>query len=157
MSERRQGWVALALLGLAAAALLAVELGKGALSYGESTVVDPCAGRASFPGEGFDATVQRIVLDGLDGAACELGATREELVLSLDPSFGAPVRWDRPTIERAVRAGMLRAIDDAEERGSLGGLEARVLREVVRRAPLEWLIEGGGSLADLLGRAFSLP
>jgi hypothetical protein len=153
----RHGWVVLGLLGLAAVALLAVELGKGALSYGESTVSDPCEGRASFSGEGFDATLQRIVLDGLDGAACELGATREELVLSFDPSLGANVPWDRPTIERAVRAGLLRAIDEAEERGTLGGLEARILREVVRRAPLEWLIEGGTSLADLLGPALTLP
>ncbi|MGH2995419.1 MAG: hypothetical protein ACRDON_11720 [Gaiellaceae bacterium] len=157
MSEHRQGWVALGLLGLAAVALLAVELGKGALSYGDATVADPCEGRVAFPGEGFDATLQRIVLDGLDGAACELGATREELVLSLDPALGADVRWDRPTIERAVRAGLLRAVDDAEERGSLGELEARVLREVVRRAPLDWLIQGGTSLADLLGRTFTLP
>jgi hypothetical protein len=157
VSERRQGWVALALLGLVTVTLLAVELGKGALSYGESNVADPCEGRASFPGEGFDATLQRIVLDGLDGAACELGATREELVLSLDPSFGAEVRWDRPTIERAVRAGLLRAVDDAEERGSLGEAEARILREVVRRAPLEWLIEGGSSLAELLGGVLTLP
>lgn len=157
MSKRRQGWVALGLLGLAAVALLAVELGKGALSYGESTVANPCRERAAFPGEGLDATLQRIVLDGLDGAACELGATREELVLTFAPSVGADVRWDRPTVERAVRAGLLRAVDDAEERGSLGGLEARVLREVIRRVPLELLIEGGGSLADLLGGAFTLP
>jgi hypothetical protein len=157
VNERRQGWVALGLLGLAAVALLAVELGKGALSYGESTVADPCGERASFSGQGLDATLQRIVLDGLDGAACELGATREDLVLTFAPSVGADVRWDRPTIERAVRAGLLRAVDDAEERGSLGGLEARVLREVIRRVPLELLIEGGGSLADLLGRALTLP
>lgn len=155
MSERRQGWLALGLLGLAAVALLAVELGKGALSYGESTVADPCGKRASFPGEGFDATLQRIVLDGLDGAACELGATREELVLSFDPSLAGDVPWDRPTIERAVRAGLLRAVADAEERGSLGDIEARLLRELIRRVPIELLIEGGTSLADLLGRALT--
>ena len=39
----------------------------------------------TFEGEGLDATVQRIALDGLNGAACELGVTREDLVLSLDP------------------------------------------------------------------------
>ena len=45
---------------------------------------------------------------------------------------------------------MLEAIDRAEQRGSIGTFEARVLEEAVRRAPLEWLIEGGGALVDLL-------
>jgi hypothetical protein len=143
VTGRREGWVALALLGLAAVALLAIELAKGGLSYGESTTADPCEARAPYPGEGFDATLQRVVLDGLDAAACGLGATREEIVLSFDPSFGVKVRWDRATVERAVRAGLLGAVDDAEKRGSLGGLEAVLLREVIRRAPIELLLEGG--------------
>jgi hypothetical protein len=94
--------------------------------------------------------MQRIVLDGLDGAACELGTTREELVLSLSPSSAVDeVPWDDVTVERAVRAGLLEAIDDAEQRGSLNGFVAFALREVVERAPLQWLIDGGQGLADL--------
>jgi hypothetical protein len=143
VSGRREAWVALALLGLAAIALLAIEVAKGGPSYGQSTAVDPCQARAPYPGEGFDATLQRVVLDGLDAAACKLGTTREELVLSFDPSFGVKARWDRATVERAVRAGLLGAVDDAEKRGSLGGLEAVLLREVIRRAPIELLLEGG--------------
>jgi len=155
MSRRRQGWIALGVLGLAAVALIAVELSKGALDYGESTEVDPCTDeRPPFPGDGFDATVQRIVLDGLDGAACELGATREELVLAFDPSLGDEVRWDEETIERAVRSGLLRSIDDAEERDDIGGIPATILREVVERAPLDLLIRGGDALGGLLERFF---
>lgn len=142
MSGRRKGWVALALLGLAAVAFLAIELARGGLSYGESTAANPCEARAPYPGEGFDATLQRVVLDGLDAAACKLGTTREELVLSFDPSFRVDIRWDRATVERAVRAGLLGAVNHAEERGSLGGLEAALLREVIRRAPIEPLLEG---------------
>ena len=152
MSRRAQGLVALAVLAAAALVLIAVELTQGALSYGESKVADPCAERAPYPGTGFDATVQRIVLDGLDGAACELGTTREELVLAFDPALGADVRWDRRTIERAVRSGLDEAIDDAEARGSIPGLAATLMHEVVDRAPIDWLIEGGDALADLLGR-----
>jgi hypothetical protein len=146
VSEGRRGWVTLALLGVAAVALLAIELAKGGLSYGRSMAADPCEARAPYPGKGFDATLQRVVLDGLDGAACKLGTTREELILSFDPSFGVNVRWDRATAERAVRAGLLGAVDDAEKRGSLGSLEALVLREVIRRAPIDLLLEGGGIL-----------
>lgn len=151
MSGRREGSVALALLALAAVALLAIELSKGGLSYGESTAADPCEARAPYPGEGFDATLQRVVLDGIDGAACKLGTTREELVLSFNPSFGVNVRWDRATMERAVRAGLLGAVDDAEKRGNLGGLEAVLLRELIRRAPVELLLEGGIFRAERTG------
>jgi hypothetical protein len=154
LTRRMQGLLALAALGVAAAVLIAIELANGALDYGESKVADPCVPRATFPGEGFEATIQRIVLDGLDGAACELNTTREELVLSIDPELGRDVEWDRETLERAVRAGLLEAIADAEARDSIGGLEARIMREVVERAPLDWLIEGGSSLADILGGIF---
>lgn len=154
MSRRAQGLLALGVLGLAAAVLIGIELSKGALAYGESKVADPCEQREAFPGEGFQASLQRIVLDGLDGAACELNTTREELVLSIDPELGRDVEWDREALERAVRAGLLEAIDEAVARGSIGLLEARLMREVVQRAPLDWLIQGGSSLADLLGELF---
>jgi hypothetical protein len=154
VSRRWQGLLALAALGVAAAVLIAIELANGALDYGESTIADPCEPREPFPGEGFEATIQRIVLDGLDGAACELNTTREELVLSLDPELGRDVEWDRETLERAVRSGLLEAIDDAEARDGIGGLEARIMREVVERAPLDWLIQGGSSLLDLFGGIF---
>jgi hypothetical protein len=136
----------------AAAVLIAVELSLGASTFGEDTVDDPCTATVEFPGEGLDATIQRIVLSGLNGAACELGTSREELVLSFVPEApGAePIPWDRATIERAVRSGLLRAVDDAEEQGSIGGLTATILREVIERAPIDWLIEGGEAVAGLL-------
>jgi hypothetical protein len=142
-----------ALIGVALA-LIVVELGLGAATFGEDAVEDPCTAEVTFPGDSVDATVQRIVLLGLNGAACELETTREELVLSFVPEApgSKPIQWDTETIERAVRAGLLRAVEDAEARGSLGSLTATILREVIERAPLDWLIRGGSELADLLGR-----
>jgi hypothetical protein len=154
VSRARQGYLALAALLAAGVVLIAVELSNGALDYGDSIAADPCTEREPFPGDGFEATLQRIALDGLDGAACELGTTREELVLSFDSQLGGDVEWDEETLERALRSGLLEAIDDAEERDSIGGLEATILRQVVERAPLDWLIEGGGDLADLFGGIF---
>lgn len=148
--SRDRAFVVLAILGVAAVALLAVELGNGALGYGERDARDPCTARVSFPGDGLDATIQRVALDGLNGAACRLGTTREELVLAFDPSLGQS-RWTRPTIERAVRAGLLRAVEEAEDRGSLGAIEASLLRELVRRAPIDWLVRGATSAVDLFG------
>ncbi len=136
-------------LFVGAVALVGIEFANGAADAGTLAVRDPCEVRTAFPGEGLDATFQRIVLDGLDGAACDLGATREELVLSLSPRSNADIRWDDETIERALRAGLLGAIDDAEQRGSLGAFVAVVLRQVVERAPVQWLIDGGQGIAGL--------
>ena len=138
-------------LFVGAALLIVLEFANGAADAGSLAVRDPCAARPAYPGEGLDAVLQRIVLDGLDGAACELGASREELVLSLAPTSEADIRWDDVTIERAVRAGLLGAIDDAEQRGSLNGIVAALLRQLVQHAPVQWLIDGGQGLAGLFG------
>jgi hypothetical protein len=141
--------VVVALL-VAGVALIAVELGLGALSEPKPAIADPCRPREARTG-GFDATVQRIVLDGLDGAACRLHTSREELVLSIGGGSAAPRHWDEHTIEVALRAGMLRAVDNAERRGDVPAFLAPALRSLVRRLPLEQLIRGGISLRDLLG------
>jgi hypothetical protein len=127
---------------------VAVELGKGALSEPPPKLASPCVPRHGRTG-GIDATIQRIVLDGLDGAACRLHTTREELVLSL--GGGETRRWDEHTIEVALRAGLLRSVDEAERRGDVPGFVAPTLRRLVERAPLGKLIRGGFSLSDLLG------
>jgi hypothetical protein len=144
---RASGWILAALL-VGAVALLGVELGKGALTEPPPKLADPCLPRAGSSG-GIDATIQRIVLDGLDGAACRLHTTREEFVLSLGGN--APRRWNEHTIEVALRAGLLRSVDEAERRGDIPGFAASLLRRFVERAPLDRLIRGGFSLRDLLG------
>lgn len=137
----------------AGGALVVATVAAGGFDLGRSTVEDPCVERAREGGGGLDATVQGIVLDGLAGAACELGVSREELVLSFGSGVGTqPIPWDPATVETAVRAGVVRAIDDAEQRGSLNGVVADVMRAIARRVPVEELIEGGGALRDLAGR-----
>jgi len=145
---RPAAWVLAALLA-SVAVLVAVELGKGALHEPAPKLANPCQPRGGGTG-GIDATIQRIVLDGLDGAACRLHTTREELVLSLAPEAGVRRRWDERTIEVAVRAGLLRSIDDAKRRGDLPDFVASVLRDLVKRAPIDALVRGGLSLRSLL-------
>ena len=135
---------------LAGVALVGVELGLGALDPPSPTIANPCQPSAGRSG-GIDATVQRIVLDGLDGAACRLHTTREELVLSIGGGDLAPHTWDNHTIEVALRAGLLRSVDQAEQRGDVPGFLAPALRGLVRRLPLDRLIRGDFSLSDLLG------
>jgi hypothetical protein len=146
---RPAAWVLVALL-LSGVALVGVELGRGALDEPSPKIADPCQPREGRTG-GIDATIQRIVLDGLDGAACRLHTTREELVLSLGGGVGVTRRWDAHTIEVALRAGLLRSVDAAVQRGDVPEFLAPALRGIVERAPIGQLVRGGISLSDLLG------
>ena len=127
---------------LSGAALVGVELGKGALDEPAPKIANPCQPREGRTG-GIDATIQRIVLDGLDGAACRLHTSREELVLSLGGGVGVTRRWDEHTIEVALRAGLLRSVDEAVQRGDVPSFLAPALRQLVESAPLDQLVRGG--------------
>jgi MFS family permease len=135
--------VAVGAVAAVGVALIAVELADGARDVGEYEAADPCtAPPDTYPGDGLDAVVQRVGLSALNGAACDLGTSRERLVLSLDPDSGYDeVTWDQDTAEEAMRAGAHRAIDDADERDSIPGFVASALHFVVDRAPVGWLVE----------------
>jgi hypothetical protein len=151
MTARRPAVLVLFALLVAAAALVLVEIGLNASGYGSTKLADPCRPR-TFPGGGVDAAVQRIVLDGLSGAACKLGTSREELVLSLGTGGDYPPRrWDRHTIEVALRAGMVAAVDHADERGDIPGFLAPLIKSAIEAAPLDQLIRGAIGLRNLLG------
>jgi hypothetical protein len=142
----------LVVLLVAAVAVVVAEVGRSASEKGVK-VANPCRPRAPFPGHGIDATIQRVVLDGLDGAACRLHTTREELVLSLRGGSGRQ-RWDKRTLETALRGGLLRAVDEAHRRGDIPGFLVPTVRRVIETVPIEKLIElvqGGLSLTDLIG------
>jgi hypothetical protein len=70
-------------VALAASALLAVQAGRGGLTYGAVPARDPCRAPPTVPGNGVDPAAQRFVLRGLDAAACRLGMSREQLVIDL--------------------------------------------------------------------------
>jgi len=147
--SRAAAWIVGALLA-SGVVLVAVELGKGALDEPSPKIANPCQPRHGRTG-GFDTTVQRIVLDGLDGAACRLHTTREELVLSLGGGTVLKRHWDEHKVEVALRAGLLRSLDEAVQRGDVPSFLAPALRSLVEHAPLDRLVKGGFSLSSLLG------
>jgi hypothetical protein len=128
---------------LVGAGVLVAEVAAGARDTGELVLEDPCTAPPDpYPGDGLDASIQRIALSALNGAACELGTTRERLVLSLDENSGYDdVTWDRDTAEEALRVGAHRAIDDANDRDAIPGWVAAALGFVVDRAPIGWLVD----------------
>ena len=129
----------------AAAVLVVVELSLGAAHAGEVHLADPCKSQ-KFEG----SALQRVLLDGLDGAACRLHISREALVLSVGSNSPFHTRWSKKRIEVALRAGLLRAVDEAERRGDIPGFLAGPIRRFIRTAPIDKLVSGGISLRDLL-------
>ena len=138
----RRGRIALAAVGAAAPVLIIVELALGAFSFGQTKLADPCTSKPAFSGGGIDGAVQRFALSGLNGAACSLHTSREELVLSFSPSAKTKVRWDKATIDQALRAGLDRAAHDTAGGGISGRILAFLLREILAN-PLEWFLDGG--------------
>lgn len=131
----------LAVLLAAAMLLIVVELSTGSIGFGKPKLADPCTAKPAFKGGGLDGEVQRFALSGLNGAACRLHTTREELVLSFVPAAGTKaVRWDRPTIDAALRAGFQQAFEDTEDRGLAGYVIGHIL-EVVVGAPLDFFLD----------------
>jgi hypothetical protein len=144
------GVLVVAALVVAGVALVASEVVQGSNEH-SAAIANPCAQRAPFPGSGLDALVQRVVLNGLDGAACRLGTSRERLVLALAGDSSQRLPNDKATVDAAVRAGLLRAVDDATNRGDVPAFLAPLVRRVVQSVPLDQLIRGAVNLRGLFG------
>ena len=125
--------------------LIAIYLAFGGSSYEPAGVEDPCASRDPELVQ-QRGVFEAIALSSLDGAACELQVSREELTLALASEDAtadfAEARGIEPEdVEAAVRAGLVRAVDDQAAAGQIDDLEESVLREVAERAPVGAAIE----------------
>ncbi len=109
------------LVGLPAVALvlvsgvLGVELANDGGRFEPLKPADPCVEReVTSEAEGIDALTERLVLLGIDGAACRLGVSREALTLELaQPGQRTDEQVD------ALRAGLHAAVDRMTKDGSL--------------------------------------
>jgi len=148
---------ALVLAAIAASvALSGAYLAAGGGSYVPAQTQDPCEPRQWREPASLQEIAEQFSLSALDGAACQLGVTRETLARALaTPSsrerFSERYGIEDAELARAIRAGLLRAVDDAEEAGALSPLFADPLRESLREIPLDQaieLIQGARSLLD---------
>jgi hypothetical protein len=131
---------------LASVALVVVYLAAGGSSYTPAKTQDPCKPRPWRNPQGIQAIAEQFSLSAFDGAACKLGVSRETLVQAL----ATPQARERFTrrygisdakLAEAIRAGLVRAVDDAEAAGALSPLVAVPLREAVQQLPLNQAIE----------------
>ena len=130
---------------VAAIALPSAYLALGGGEHRPSGVADPCRARAWRNPSGAAQIAQQIASSALDGAACELGVSREELSLALVDSgsrdrFARAHHLDDGAIELAVRHGLARTVDDAEKAGGIGAAQAFVLRGVANNVPVDELL-----------------
>jgi hypothetical protein len=126
-------------------ALVGAYLALGGASYAPAKVADPCVSRDWRDPDGLSEVAEQIVLSALDGAACELRASREEVVLAFDSRdelerFAREHGIDDEELEELVRSGLLRAIADAERANALSMELADRLRGVVRSIPVRSLL-----------------
>lgn len=144
------------LVALAAvAAVLAPYAALGGATYRPTPLADPCKTREWRNPSGLATALEQVVLSGLDGAACDLGVSREELVLALVSDtalerFAVKHGIDKADAEQAVEKGMVRAVDDAESAGVLPGFVAGIARRVVETVPPPLLLDAIQRLGSLI-------
>jgi uncharacterized protein YidB (DUF937 family) len=139
----------------AVAAVIVPYVALGGASYAPTPTADPCEAREPIEPDGLSEALEQVALSGLDEAACELGVSREDLVLAIRSEsalddFAEEQGIDRDDVEQAVQEGLLQALDDARESGALSGLVAGLAERVIETVPPHLLIEALERLGALL-------
>jgi hypothetical protein len=140
--------------------LVGAYLAAGGSDYTPEKVQDPCQPRPWSNPQSLGEIANQFTVSALDGAACKLGVSREALARALATPEGRE-RFKQKygitdkKLAEAVRAGLVRAVDDAEEAGALSPLIAGPLRETVQRIPLSQAIELINDAESFLGSANS--
>ena len=142
--------------------VLGVQLANGGGRSAPSPTANPCAVRTvNSVSTGIQGLAERLVILGLDGAACRLHVSREALTLEL-----AQQRTPTDTQITALRAGLLEAVDRMKANGTLpkaSGLVDEALNEsnlngflktAIRLLP-DSLIDGALKTDDVLRRAIN--
>jgi hypothetical protein len=146
MSGEAKGRFLIVAAIVASLALVVAYLAAGGSSYEPAKTQDPCKPRPWRNPEGLQQIAEQFSLSALDGAACKLGVSRETLARALATQasrerFARRYGIGDARLAAAIRAGLLRAIDDAERAGALNPLLAAPLRATVRQIPVDQAIE----------------
>jgi hypothetical protein len=150
----RRALAVLVALGLVAVVVVPyLALGGG--RFEPTPVADPCEARERPEAEDLGQTLEQVALRAVDGVACELGVSREDLVLALRSeealdAFAREQEIGRDELEQAISGGLVRAVDDAEEEGALPSLVAPLVRRAAESVPPWLILETLERLGDFL-------
>jgi hypothetical protein len=142
--------------------VLGLQIANGGGQFVPLRTADPCAVRSvNSVSTGIEALAERLVILGLDGAACRLGVSREALALDL-----AEQKAPTDAQINALRAGLLTAVDRMKADGTLPPASALVnealdqsnlnglVKAAIRLLP-DSLIDGALKTDDVLRRAIN--
>ncbi len=142
------------------AGVLGVQLAYGGGSFEPLRPADPCAPRTvTSQAEGIDGLTERLVLIGIDDAACTLGVSRETLTLDLArPGTRTDAEID------ALHDGLLAAVQQLKDDGTLppasdlvddalDNAELNPFLETAIRALPDSLVDAALKTDDVLTRA----
>jgi hypothetical protein len=137
-------------------ALVVTYVALGGTSYEPSPVADPCTTRPERVAGDTGERIELVLLAAADETACELGVSREALVLSLRSvdeldQLAEDEGRSRDELEDALREGLVRAVHEAEEQDLIGDTTAGALRFAAERLPLGLLLSvlrGASSFID---------
>jgi len=142
--------------------VLGVQVAYGGGTFEPLRSADPCAARTvTSQADGMDGLTERLVLLGIDGAACRLGVSREALTLELaQPGPRTDAEID------ALNEGLLSAVARMKEDGSLppaselvdealDNAELNPLLEVAIRALPDSVIDAALKTDDVLVRTIN--
>jgi hypothetical protein len=115
MSPRARTAGVIAAAVVLVAGVLAVQLANGGGRFEPLKPTDPCAARAvTSQSDGIDGLTERLVLLGIDGAACRLHVSRETFTLELAQS------GTRTDVQiNALHEGLMSAVRRMKADGSL--------------------------------------
>ena len=121
---------------LLVAAVLGVQVAAGGGDYGPQHSADPCVPRPAPPiPPHLEPLAERIVLLGLESAACRLGVSRERLVLTLADS-----RSLDPDTASALKAGLRDAANRLARDGRLPKV-SQLLPEALDQVDLPGIVK----------------
>jgi hypothetical protein len=154
-------WIALPVAALVLViGVVGVQLANGGGTYEPLRPADACVERpVTSRAEGIEGLTERLVLLGVDDAACTLGVSRESLTLRLaQPGARSDAEIDalRKGLRSAVRTmkadGTLprasQLVDEALESADLNGLLVRAIRALP-----DSVVDGALKTDDVLDRA----
>lgn len=146
---------------VASVLLVGVYLAAGGADYEPTPTADPCEPREWTGPNSLEEDAQQFLLSALDGAACELGVSRETLAAALPTEetreeFAAERGIDEDELEDAIQAGVVRAIDDAQDAGQVSPIVAEGLRAIASNLPVNEAIDLINGAQDVFGDASGL-